>query len=361
MIETEDFRGVRDKETKIPARMQIWGEKEPESEAIPLSLKGRGNSSLKMSKYSMKMTFPEKKQMFGMPADREWALISNHADKTLLRNFTTFNIARQLEMDYAPRGTFVEVYLNRDYMGVYLLTETIKIGPNRLAIPKDGKHYLVEFDKFYDHNDTIIDRKTGSPLKIHYPKKCDSSCKAPLASFVEQWEKFMPSPFQYDSLITKWIDFQAYAAHYWIEEFTKNVDSNLGTSVYFSWQKDGLIKMGPAWDFDLSYGEYKMYSSKGWYSQWGPWNKHLFKNSKFKAEISEYWKNHRHIFLHFADSLDSYKKQIEKAAENNFKRWPVLGTTFLWEFNQSYSNHGEAVDSLKSWMKQRIKWIDENI
>ena len=170
VIETENFAQIRDKETKIPAKLQIYGQSGPESEIKDIHIKGRGNSSLKMSKYSMKMIFTQNEEMFGMPADREWALISNHADKTLLRNYTTFNIARQLQMDYVPKCTFVEVYLNRDYMGIYLLTETIKVNQHRLNLPKDGNHYLVEFDKYYDKNDTIIKRKSGSPLKIHHPK-----------------------------------------------------------------------------------------------------------------------------------------------------------------------------------------------
>ncbi len=361
VIETENFAQIRDKETKIPAKLQIYGQSGPESEIKDIHIKGRGNSSLKMSKYSMKMIFTQNEEMFGMPADREWALISNHADKTLLRNYTTFNIARQLQMDYVPKCTFVEVYLNRDYMGIYLLTETIKVNQHRLNLPKDGNHYLVEFDKYYDKNDTIIKRKSGSPLKIHHPKYCDDSCKTPLKSFIDQWEDFMQTSFQYDTLITQWIDIQDYSALYWIEEFSKNADSNLKTSVFFTWNKSGKIKMGPVWDFDLSYGEYKMYSPQEWYSQWGPWNKHLFKNSRFKTEMSKYWKTNRHVFLNAIDSLDSYREIINKAAKNNFKRWPILGTTFLWEFNQSYDSHSEAVDSLKSWMKQRAQWIDENI
>ena len=119
--------------------------------------------------------------------------------------------------------------------------------------------------------------------------------------------------------------------------------------------------MGPIWDFDLSYGEYRQFDPKEWYSRPNPWNRYLFKNAQFKQEIANYWKDHRNIFLSAIDSLDYYKKHIEKAAKNNFKRWPVLGTTFLWEFNQSYNSHEEAVDSLKSWMKQRANWIDGNI
>ena len=361
VIETENFAQIRDKETKIPAKMQIYEKNGPESDVIDFTVKGRGNSSIGMSKYSMKIKFPEKREMFGMPADKEWALISNHADKTLLRNYATFSLASQLQMDYVPKCVFVEVYLNRAYMGVYLLTETIKVSPSRLRIPQDGNNYLVEVDAYYDDNDIVIKTANKLPLKIHYPKNCGDSCQKPLKVFADQWEKFMRTEFLFDSLASHWVDIQDYSAYYWIEEFSKNTDSNLKTSVFFTWERDGKIKMGPAWDFDLSYGEYKNYSPQNWYSRSNPWNMYLFKNGKFKQEISNYWKAHRNIFLNTIDSLDHYRNYLEKAANNNFKRWPVQGTTFLWEFNQSYDSHREAVDSLKSWMKQRVQWIDGNI
>ena len=361
VIETENFAQIRDKETKIPAKMQIYGKNGPESEIFDLTVKGRGNSSVGMSKYSMKMSFPQKTEMFDMPADKDWVLISNHADKTLLRNYTTFNIARQLQMDYVPRCTFVEVYLNRSYMGVYLLTENIKVNSHRLNIPKDNENYLVEIDAYYGSNDTVVKTNNGLPLNIHYPKNCEASCQTPLKKFLDQWEQFMETPFNYDTLVSNWIDMQDYSAYYWIEEFSKNTDSNLRTSVFFTWKKGGLIKMGPVWDFDLSYGEYRIYDPDNWYSRWGPWNTLLIKNVKFKQELAHYWREHRQAFANAIDSIGFYKTQIGKAARNNFKRWPVQGTTFLWEFNQSYKNHDEAVDSLKSWMTQRMQWIDENI
>ena len=361
VIETENFAQIRDKETKIPAKMQIYEKNGPESDVIDFTIKGRGNSSVGMSKYSMKIKFPEKREMFGMPADKEWALISNHADKTLLRNYATFSIAGQLQMDYVPKSVFVEVYLNRTYMGVYLLTETIKVNSSRLRLPQDNNNYLVEVDAYYDSDDVVVRTANKLPLKIHYPKNCGDSCQKPLKNFADQWEKFMRTEFLFDSLAAHWIDIQDYSAYYWIEEFSKNTDSNLKTSVFFTWERDDKIKMGPAWDFDLSYGEYRNYSPQNWYSRHGPWNMHLFKNGKFKQEIANYWKGHRNVFLNTIDSLDHYRKHLEKAAINNFKRWPVLGTTFLWEFNQSYDSHREAVDSLKSWMKQRVQWIDGNI
>ena len=147
VIETENYRQIRDRETEIPAKLQIWGEHAPESEIMKLTIRGRGNTSwTNMPKKSYKIEFIDKQSMLGMPKDRDWALIANYADKTLMRNYLMYHLSAELDAYYAPRCEFVEVYLNKEYLGVYLLTETIKIGKNRVNIPNNENSYIVEID-----------------------------------------------------------------------------------------------------------------------------------------------------------------------------------------------------------------------
>lgn len=362
VIETESFMEIRDKETEHPAKMQIWGEKEPLSEIMDLVVKGRGNSSLKMTKYNMKLEFSKKESFFGMPTDKDWVLVGNHADKTLLRNYITLKIGQWLEMKYVPRCDFVEVYLNRDYKGVYLLMEKVKVSKRRVNISKDESEFLVEADHYYGSDEQIVRTNfTGLPFKIHYPKNASDSTLNLLKDHLDSWESFIQTDFDYGELISKWIDIQEYIKYYWIEEFAKNVDSNLKTSVYFTWRKNGLIEMGPIWDFDLSYGEYKLLEPEYWYSNLSPWNVYIFKNKDFRKNVTEFWKENRDVFVAARDSLDSYEKYIGAAAQNNFKRYPILESTLLWMHNQSFKSHRDAVEFLKKWMSQRIDWIDKHL
>lgn len=95
VIETENFRGIRDRESLIPSRLQIYGEDSPESEVFRLIVRGRGNSSFKMPKYGMKLEFSDKVSLFGMPQNKDWALIANYGDKTHLRNFMMTRLDRK--------------------------------------------------------------------------------------------------------------------------------------------------------------------------------------------------------------------------------------------------------------------------
>ena len=125
VIETNDFRELRDTETDVPARMQMYGKNSPDDDVIELTVKGHGNSSFKaMTKFSLKLELAQKKSLLSMPQDKEWILISNFSDRTLLKNYAIFRLAQKLGANYTPRSSFVELYLNRQYQGIYLLSES---------------------------------------------------------------------------------------------------------------------------------------------------------------------------------------------------------------------------------------------
>ncbi|MBQ2560012.1 MAG: CotH kinase family protein, partial [Fibrobacter sp.] len=110
VIETENRTKIKDRETEIPAKLQIWGKKEAESEIVDLTIRGRGNTSwTDMPKKSYKIEFEKKQSMLGMPKDKDWALISNYADKTLMRNYIAYRLSATLGAYYAPRSEFAEL------------------------------------------------------------------------------------------------------------------------------------------------------------------------------------------------------------------------------------------------------------
>ena len=107
VIETEDFREIRDRTTEFPSYLQIYGERAPESGVYSLTVRGRGNSSFMMPKYGLKLEFTDKVSLFGMPANRDWALIGNYGDKTHLRNFMMTRLSEWLGSRYTPRCRYV--------------------------------------------------------------------------------------------------------------------------------------------------------------------------------------------------------------------------------------------------------------
>lgn len=367
VIETEYRKKIKDRETEIPAKMQIWGDSTNESEIMNLTIRGRGNTSwFEMAKKGYKIEFEEKQSILGMPKDKDWALIANYADKTLIRNYIAYRLSATLNAYYAPRCEFAELYLNGEYLGVYLITETIKVAKGRVDIPKDDNSYIVEFDAKYKENEQIIfsdvitNNGNGKSFRVHDPKDANNSVLDTLLVHIQNFENFLKGiKAKEKNDINNWIDIDESTKHYWVQEFAKNPDGKFYTSVYFSWVKGGKIKMGPIWDFDLAFGNHthKDFNlTEKWHIR-NYWNQYLFKDSLYEQSILKKWKENHRLFEAVLDSVEKISKKIKPAAQNNFKRWDILGVSKNW-LRKPYDSYEDAVTDLKEWISNRIKWID---
>ena len=121
VIETEYRQAINDRETEIPAKLQIWGENESESEIMDLTIRGRGYSSWDMKKKGYKIKFQKKQRMFGLSRDKEWNLIANYADKSLLRNYITYKL-----QNHTP-GWFNGHYVHDDEITPFTDVDDINI------------------------------------------------------------------------------------------------------------------------------------------------------------------------------------------------------------------------------------------
>ena len=365
VIETEDFAGVRDRETEIPSKFQMYGEKAPETEVLDLTVRGRGNSSFKMPKYGMKLEFADKVSLLGMPKNRDWALVANFGDKTHLRNYMMSRLSEWLGAKYTPRMQFVEVYLNRNYMGLYLLSETIKVGKNRVNIDENDTTFLIEkedskkFDPPYVLTDNLL------YYHIKSPKNPSAESEDLLLDHLNAFESYMMEQYRHRSIeILDWLDVDDYLLFYWVQEYSKNEDGNYARSVFMTWKKGEPIHFGPLWDFDLAFGNASRDQNKNpedWYIRSYRLNYYILRNSIVESAATEYWKNHRETFRALIDSVPVYRAIIEKAIENEYRRWPVIGNTENWALKEPYDSYDEAVETMIDWMKKRFQWIDEEI
>lgn len=364
VIETKNRRAIKDRETEIPAKLQIWGEKAPESEIMELTIRGRGNSSwVEMPKKSYKIELMQKQKLLGMPSNRDWILLANYADKTLLKNYTIFQLAYLLKSPYSPRCKYIELYLNSEYLGVYLLTESIKQGRNRVNISDQRLSYIVEFDSKKIFSDTGTYSSLGKFLNVHYPKNPSDSALSILENRINEIERALWKYTFNDSILSDFFDLDAYLSHYWIQEFSKNPDGFFDSSVYFSWEVGQPLKMGPVWDFDIAFGVHfneERRSPSGWFIRQHYWNRYLFNDSSFKKLALKYWEDNKHFFYNLTDSLKSYQQKLQPAAKNNFKKWKILSDTELTYHRKKYSSYDDAINDLEEWIQERLNWIEKN-
>lgn len=360
VIETENFAQIRNKETNVPAWLQLYDNEVPLSEPIKLTIRGKGSSSFTMAKCSFKIELNEKYNFFQMPANRDWDLISNFRDKSFLRNALTFELASNLNDEYVPKYHFVELFLNHQYQGVYMLTEHMKVGKNRINISQDQFSFFIEKTTHPDENDVFFQSYLNNTFKIHYPKDPSQQVITQIRDSVNTFEKQLESK---GADLESRINVHDFIRYYWIQEFSKNIDGAFGRSIYITWETGDKFHMGPVWDFDLAYGigNTSMMSPCDWYVRNQGWYKYLFINQSFKKEAQKYWIENHKIFENIQNFIPKLQKDLQKAVLNDEKRWPILENDKNWPFVEAYSSYEDAVDSLKYWIKARADWISSHL
>jgi hypothetical protein len=111
------------------------------------------------------------KSLLGLPEESDWILHGPYGDKSLIRNAFAYQVANSIGR-YAPRTKFVELEINGDNKGLYVLMEKLKRDKNRINIKKlDAKDndatsitggYILKIDK------TVGD---GSNTQINYTEQ----------------------------------------------------------------------------------------------------------------------------------------------------------------------------------------------
>lgn len=367
VIETEGNVAVSDRETEIPATMWIWGEHGLEADAMELTIRGRGNSSWMTPQKGYKLEFVQKQSLLGMPEDRDWALVGNYADKSLMKNYLMYRLSDRIGAYYSPRCEFVEFFLNNEYLGVYLLTETIKKSRNRINLPENENSYIVEVDGKYKKGEQVISlnvlKSAGEmPFRIHEPRNASEESLAALKNYLRNFEKYLKSVVVgKDNGMNDWIDVDEYVKHFWLQEFSKNPDAAFYTSVYFTWVQNDVIRMGPIWDFDLSFGGHikeRIRLTEGWHVKNSYWNAYVFKDSVARNTMARFWHQNKSSFRKLLTDVDSLYNVLEKAAENNFRRWRILKHIDGNIHFAAHEDYEDAVDGLKKWIIERYFWIE---
>jgi hypothetical protein len=103
---------------------------------LSLQIRGRGNSTWNYPKKPFRLRFTARTELLGMPASRHWVLLANYLDRTLLRNEAAFEFSRLTGLAWTPRSEQVVLELNGEYLGIYQLTEHVRIDSDRVDIPE---------------------------------------------------------------------------------------------------------------------------------------------------------------------------------------------------------------------------------
>ena len=315
-------------------------------ETQTIQVRGRGNSTwTRWPKHGMKIVFEEKQNLIGDLKDRDWAMLANYYDRTMLRNELAFELADHLEhLEYTPEYQLVDVFLNGSYYGVYDLGGTIEVGKNNVDIQLDtnaeDSGFLVEIGG--SGKKSTIYSGSLSNVEIHDPSPVTDAQYNYIANYLAQTNAAIVNHTNYKD----YIDVDSFIDWLILEEFCYNWDAAYIRNVYMYKEPGGKLKFGPVWDFDLSMGSvgYQDWTYQDWAtSQNGlvgvTWTTYMLEDPAFMERLKARWLEKRDELMQAVDDFFEEEYAILNPSwEENHWRWMADkdGVNIQWEWIFEY-------------------------
>lgn len=398
---------------KVPAHMKADGYDGP------IGIKWRGNSSMgfNQKKYTIETRDDSGKEvnvsLLGLPAHSKWVLLAPYNDISTIRDPLAFQLWRDMGY-WGPRTVMCEVTVDGQYRGIYILSEAIKRGPDRVNISKlkktdiEGREltggYLLRIDTFNESDATFTSKLPGIGKGIMssdviwsciYPKKKNLQPEqmAYIQNYVDTVEQVIQSDHFADPKrgYAHYIDVPSFVDYFIHTELTLNPDA-YRRSAYFYKEKQradgtgGKLFAGPVWDYNYAFGNSTLANAanvESWCYEGGSNNptpamwQRLLQDPAFRKAVKQRYEQLRKGPLSL-DSLyayiDRHSQLIDEAKERHFQTFPELlvnegeNASPNMQFSMvgmfaayRVSSYDEEIAILKRWLSERLAFLDRHI
>ncbi len=324
------------------------------------TLKGRGNATWEYDKRPYALTLPADAALLDMAPAAKWILLANAADETNLNNKLVFDLARQVGFQWTPQCRWIDLYLNGEYSGLYLLMEKVEVHENRLDIDTGAGDFLcrVDLDSRRSSLQNPFSSGAGRTVEISSPEIPDLTQLTEIENRVNQMEQEILSGA--DLRKSGILDLDSWVRRYLIDEISANIDSDIASCYFYC--SDGVFYAGPLWDYDMTFGNYPrnhdphafvaknaQKSDTVHSAYYGA----LYNNESFYSRMVELYRREFVPVLQqlLNEELDQAIDFIHKASQSNSLRWRFM-------YDNLPANVVHTPSALKEYLVRRIQFLD---
>ncbi len=370
--------------------------------SIGIELRGSSSQSFPKKPYGFETRDADGEDkdvsLFAWPKESDYILFASYNEKSLMHNVLSMHLAQGMGM-YASRTQYLEVFLNNEYQGVYVLMEKIKRDGGRVDIAKldpdenSGDDltggYILKIDKEtgtsiggfsskYTNDFGTLAQKTY--YQYEYPSEISNTQKDYIKNYIINFEELMNSPNYSDSGTgyASLIDVPSFVNFFIVNEVARNVDAYRISSFLYK-DKDsngGKLHAGPVWDFDISYGNADYCQGKrhdifayrfnevcpndAWIVPF--WWYKLMADPAFVQAVGKQYHLMRADGVLKESSInqqiDEWQDLLQESQKRNFTQWPILGK-YVWPNPEPIASTWDGeVKELRDWISLRLQWLD---
>ena len=373
-IETENSQNITSKEDYLKCTFTMVDG----TDTLRLEntqIRGRGNSSWWNSdKKPYRVKFDKKQRLLGedFANAKNWTLLANHGDKTMIRNALTYQLGRFIGMKFCPAAKFVDLYLNGKYRGTYQISDQVQVHKKRVEVDEDNGWLLEVVNENSKEDPLITSTRYGIMYNIKNPKDdlLTVDKRIAIGQWITAFEAAVASNDYQDPVkgYRAYIDETDFINWYVGAELTGNIDALY--SIYMYKEADEQkMHFGPLWDLDLGYDNSSEKSLLRHMEAFlGLWNR------PFERILQRLWQdpwfaqacNDRlnqlvdaGLQAHLISAIDSLRGAIWQTQAQNFKVWPINQQVYSWEKHSYHNNYDGYINDLKAFINTHIPYLQE--
>jgi CotH kinase protein len=354
-ITTKDGASIISKDIYIPGDIAINGKSIYTDYVGTMQMRGRGNTTWRYPKKPYKIKLDNKAPLLGMAAAKDWILLANYLDGMHTLNPVALKIGKLLNMPFTNNIVSVELTLNGQYQGCYMLTEQIEVKDNRVNIGNNG--ILLQMDTNFDDPWKFKSAAYQLPVMIMFPELTDATQITPIKQEFEQLESLVASTDFPNNNYLDYLDAESVANYLLVYMLTDNEEINHPKSTYLYKTATGKWTLGPIWDFDWAYSfqsNQQYFTSATRNLFWGgsssvgtKFFSKLMTDPRIKTLMKQKWTDFKtNKFPEVLTFVGDYTAKIEAARNKDYELW-----------KRGSPNFRADVINLKNWLQNRADYM----
>ena len=313
---------------------------------------------------------------------RNWVLLSNDNDRSLIRNAVTYHLGKYLGLAFCPRYRFVELVINGSYRGIYQITDQIEQGSSRVPID-ENTGWLLELNSNQKQLETpyvVPQNNTGANIKNPDTEDYTADQTSELINEVKTYLDNLKAAYDNYGAYTNpntgyraYVDIEDLINFYIALELTGDFDGLMSVYAYKDNEegKDQKLHFGPLWDKDIAYGNYGNNSGKvcdvSNLGQISGWFKVLWNDPELIRQMKERFDEVKDgLKSELSTTITNLATLLATVKDHNFDKWGIKGQQMgSWTTIGNLNSYEAYIEELKTWLltgdNNRFSWMENEI